>query len=291
MRKYINLPQLSILFVGIFLLSACAEAPKKEEKKEEKKEKVESAPASEQIIDEEVSFMLPSPIQIAAIFNRAGLEYKSGLTNNPTNVDKYNTKTSKYLNFGVYSADLAYAVLNNQQQAAIDQLNAVKKMSDAIGMPNVFGGGDLIKSFESNIGNQDTILRILTTIKRRTDEFLMENEEESKEAIFFSAAWVEGMYIGANSTSGNAKVEPRLIEQMTILENIIKALRVQQDPSLDLNFLIDGLTNVYQTYNDFENVRKFNKGEIELSAVKLSDSELSTLTNQITELRTQIVNG
>lgn len=291
MRKYINLPQLSILFVGIFLLSACAEAPKKEEKKEEKKEKVESAPASEQIIDEEVSFMLPSPIQIAAIFNRAGLEYKSGLTNNPTNVDKYNTKTSKYLNFGVYSADLAYAVLNDQQQAAIDQLNAVKKMSDAIGMPNVFGGGDLIKSFESNIGNQDTILRILTTIKRRTDEFLMENEEESKEAIFFSAAWVEGMYIGANSTSGNAKVEPRLIEQMTILENIIKALRVQQDPSLDLNFLIDGLTNVYQTYNDFENVRKFNKGEIELSAVKLSDSELSTLTNQITELRTQIVNG
>jgi len=235
--------------------------------------------------------MLPSPIQIAAIFNRAGLEYKSGLTNNPTNVDKYNTKTSKYLNFGVYSADLAYAVLNNQQQAAIDQLNAVKKMSDAIGMPNVFGGGDLIKSFESNIGNQDTILRILTTIKRRTDEFLMENEEESKEAIFFSAAWVEGMYIGANSTSGNAKVEPRLIEQMTILENIIKALRVQQDPSLDLNFLIDGLTNVYQTYNDFENVRKFNQGEIELSAVKLSDSELSTLTNQITELRTQIVNG
>tara|TARA_B100001063_G_scaffold247028_1_gene289539 strand:+ start:38870 stop:39745 length:876 start_codon:yes stop_codon:yes gene_type:complete len=291
MRKYINLPQLSILFVGLFLLSACAEAPKKEEKKEEKKEKVESAPASEQIIDEEVSFMLPSPIQIAAIFNRAGLEYKSGLTNNPTNVDKYNTKTSKYLNFGVYSADLAYAVLNNQQQAAIDQLNAVKKMSDAIGMPNVFGGGDLIKSFESNIGNQDTILRILTTIKRRTDEFLMENEEESKEAIFFSAAWVEGMYIGANSTSGNAKVEPRLIEQMTILENIIKALRVQQDPSLDLNFLIDGLTNVYQTYNDFENVRKFNQGEIELSAVKLSDSELSTLTNQITELRTQIVNG
>lgn len=291
MRKYINLPQLSILFVGLFLLSACAEAPKKEEKKEEKKEKVESAPASEQIIDEEVSFMLPSPIQIAAIFNRAGLEYKSGLTNNPTNVDKYNTKTSKYLNFGVYSADLAYAVLNDQQQAAIDQLNAVKKMSDAIGMPNVFGGGDLIKSFESNIGNQDTILRILTTIKRRTDEFLMENEEESKEAIFFSAAWVEGMYIGANSTSGNAKVEPRLIEQMTILENIIKALRVQQDPSLDLNFLIDGLTNVYQTYNDFENVRKFNQGEIELSAVKLSDSELSTLTNQITELRTQIVNG
>ena len=291
MRKYINLPQLSILFVGIFLLSACAEAPKKEEKKEEKKEKVESAPASEQIIDEEVSFMLPSPIQIAAIFNRAGLEYKSGLTNNPANVDKYNTKTSKYLNFGVYSADLAYAVLNDQQQAAIDQLNAVKKMSDAIGMPNVFGGGDLIKSFESNIGNQDTILRILTTIKRRTDEFLMENEEESKEAIFFSAAWVEGMYIGANSTSGNAKVEPRLIEQMTILENIIKALRVQQDPSLDLNFLIDGLTNVYQTYNDFENVRKFNQGEIELSAVKLSDSELSTLTNQITELRTQIVNG
>lgn len=291
MRKYINLPQLAALFAGIFLLSACAEAPKKKEEEKEEKTAAQSAPASEQIVDEEVSFMLPSPIQIAAIFNRAGLEYKSGLTNDPANVDKYNTKTSKYLNFGVYSADLAYAVLNDQQQAAIDQLNAVKKMSDAVGMPSIFGSGELIKSFEENIGNQDTILRILTTIKRRTDEYLTENGEDSKEAIFFSAAWVEGMYIGANSTSGNAKVAPRLIEQMTILENIIKALRVQQDPSLELSFMIDGLTGIFQSYNDFEDVRKFNKGGLELSQVSLTDKELKTLTEQITELRTQIING
>ena len=89
---------------------------------------------------------------------------------------------------------MAYTVLNDQQQLSIEYLNAVKTLSEAIGMPSIFGGGQLMESFEKNIGNQDTVLTILTTIKRRTDEYLAENSEESKEAIFFSAAWLEGMY-------------------------------------------------------------------------------------------------
>ncbi|MEQ8910108.1 MAG: hypothetical protein RIC95_13005 [Vicingaceae bacterium] len=286
---------LSLAVVFTLLLASCAEAPKKdkaastESKKEEKADETEKE--SEDMMEEDLSFMLPSPIQIAAMFNRAGLEYKSGLTNPAENISNYNTKTAKYLNFGVYSADLAYTVLNNQQQESIDYLNAVKSLSDDIGMPSIFGTGKLIKSFEKNIDNQDTILRILTTIKRRTDEYLAENSDKSKEAVFFSAAWVEGMYLGANSPSNKEKLTSRLIEQMTILEDILKAVEAQKDPSLELGFLEDGLSKLLTTFNNFESVKKLSDSGTELSSVQLTESELAEITKQITALRNQITKG
>lgn len=284
-----NLNQyIGLLLIGGFLLTSCADEPKKAQTEESTEESTMEEEVVEEV-EEDLSFMLPSPIQIAAIFNRAGLEFESDLANPPSNVDNYNTKTAKYLNFGVYSADLAYAVLNDQQQLSIDYMNAVQKLADANGMPSVFGTGQLMESFEKNIGNQDTILRILTVIKRRTDEYLEENEEKSKEAVFFSAAWVEGMYLGAKSGSGD-QLTGRLLEQMTILDNIVKALSVQNDPSLDIEFMISGLNDIQTSFEAYESIKALEDSEMSLSDAQLNDEELADLTNKITDLRMQIVN-
>ena len=234
----------------------------------------------------------PHLFKLAAIFNRAGLEYEDGLTNPIENIDKYNTKASKYLNFGVYSADLAYVVLNDQQQLSIDYINNIKKLTDDIGMPSIFGSGKLIESFENNVGNQDTVLKILTIIKRRTDQYLEDNKDVSKESIFFSGAWLEGMYLGANSAdnSGN-RVVSRIIEQMTILENIIKAIKIQNDSSLDVQFMIDGLTDLDNTFESFESIKKFDMEDLDFDEINLSDEELDILKKKITALRNKVIEG
>ena len=281
------------LFVAIAFLFACAEEPKNTEENtvalEENVEAIEEADAFEEEDDD--SFILPSPIQIAAMFNRAGLAFEGDLTNPTDNLSKYNTKTSKFLNFGIYSADLAYAVLNNQQQLSIDCLNAVKVLSDEIGMPSVFGSGNLIESFEKNIDNQDTVLTILTTIKRRTDEYLEENSEESKEAIFFSAAWLEGMYLGAMSSSDKDKLTPRLVEQMTILDNIIKAIKVQDDETIDMDFMIEGLTDLKTTFDQFDSIKELDMEDVDIDDVTLTSEEMDVLNTKINDLRTKIING
>lgn len=292
MKKIRSTHKFFIIAFACLFAVACADAPKKDKNQEEKTEEV-AEPAEEAVetMEEDVSFVLPSPIQIAAIFSRSGLKYESGLTNPISNTSKYNTKTAKYLNFGVFSADLAYVVLNSQQQESIDYLNTVRVLSDEIGMPSIFGSGQLIESFEKNISNQDTVLRLLTTIKRRTDEYLAENAEESKEAVFFSAAWLEGMYIGANSTSDKTKITPRIIEQMTILNNIIKALKVQNDASLDIAFLTEGLEDLSATFEGFKEVKSLENPDMDISDITLTDDELTTLTTKITALRTKVING
>ena len=191
----------------------------------------------------------------------------------------------------MYSADLAYAVLNDQQQMSIDYINSVKTLADEIGMPTIFGTGELIKSFEKNIGNQDTILNILTTIKRRTDEYLAENSESSKEAVFFAGAWVEGMYIGANAHTPSTNLTYRITEQMTIVNNIVKGLEFQKDSSFDLEWLIKDLTTLQNTFNGFESVKAYDADKSSDAVLKLNDTELANIKEQITTIRTKLVNG
>ena len=69
----------SLLTTSLFF--ACSEAPKKEV--------VEVVEVIEEIVtaeSEEVELLLPSPIQIAAMFNRSGLTYNAELPNVPSAV-------------------------------------------------------------------------------------------------------------------------------------------------------------------------------------------------------------
>lgn len=276
--------------VAMATIYSCAEGPKKTEAAESMAEDTSEVVVSEKM-DEDFSFMLPSPIQIASIFSQAGLKFDGGLTNPASKSSNYNTKTAKYLNFGVYSADLAYSVLNDQQQMSIDYLNVVKAMADDIGMPGIFGSGELIESFQKNIGNQDTMLAILTKVKRRTDEYLLENSEESKEAVFFAGAWIEGMYIGSNAVTSSTHVSARLVEQMTIVNNIIRGLQMQKDESLELDWLITDLTTLNRTFNSFESIKSLDLNEISMEDLKLENNELMELKNQIVAIRTKITAG
>ena len=98
---------------------------------------VEVAPDSEKSFDDEnedmYNFVMPSPLQIAAIFKRAGLKYARETTNDIDNVSNYTDRVTKALNFGVYAADLSYCVLNKQPQDAVKYMKTIKTLSDDLG--------------------------------------------------------------------------------------------------------------------------------------------------------------
>lgn len=273
------------------VLFSCADAPKKTEATEEIHEEVVEEVETMETESMDSYFMMPSPIQIAAMFNRAGLKYEGGITNPTNNVSKYNTKTARFLNFGVYSADLAYAVLNSERQASLDYIKVVRELSDKIGMPGIFDGGNLLTSFEKNIDNQDSILFILTTIKLRTDDYLAENNDESKEAVFFAAAWVEGMYLGSKSATTESSITARIVEQMSILSNVIGAVKNQDDESLELNYLVEGLEEIQNTFEGFAEVKSLDNPDVSFSDVELTNEEITLLNKEIETLRTKIING
>ena len=239
--------------------------------------------------DYDFEFVPPSPIQIASILRKANMPYEDGLTNPTENADKYASQYKQSLNFGVYACDLAYCVTNNKSTEAAAYLKTVKDMSSKVGLSAVFDNESLIKRFENNIGNQDSVMNLLFDIQMLTDDYIQDNELRDLSVIYFTGAWVEGMNIGTHTIVGNTdhKISVLLSEQMTIAESIIRGLRAVENPSNDLVDLTDHIEEVVDAYHNLWSVKK--EGEnIEYLDVELTHDEVVAISDMILELREEI---
>lgn len=239
--------------------------------------------------DYDFEFVPPSPIQIASILRKANMPYEDGLTNSTENADKYASQYKQSLNFGVYACDLAYCVTNNKSTEAAAYLKTVKDMSSKVGLSAVFDNESLIKRFENNIGNQDSVMSLLFDIQMLTDDYIQDNELRDLSVIYFTGAWVEGMNIGTHTIVGNTdhKISVLLSEQMTIAESIIRGLRAVENPSNDLVDLTDHIEEVVDAYHNLWSVKK--EGEnIEYLDVELTHDEVIAISDMILELREEI---
>lgn len=232
--------------------------------------------------------MLPSPLQVAMIFDKSGMGFDGSFTNKLDNVSKYTTNWEKSLNFGVYSADLAYAVLNEKSKEAGEIIKVVRSLSGEIGLSTVFESEDLLTRFEKNLNNKDSVLDILFVIEEKTDDYIEENGEHALGNVMFAGAWIEGMYVGAQSTLKDKKndVGAKLSEQMIICENLIEALSADEQDA-DKDALIADLKSLDETYKSFESVKGL-EGDEAYNAT-LTDAEIQTLAEKLINLRNKIV--
>ena len=92
-----------------------------------------------------IFYSLPSPVETALILEQLGIKYNDEYLSPASNVSRYNTQTSQALNLGIYSADLSFCALYEQNQAAIDYLAAVKKLSEQLGIVGFFNDSTIQK--------------------------------------------------------------------------------------------------------------------------------------------------
>ncbi|MBN8703490.1 MAG: hypothetical protein J0M08_10520 [Bacteroidetes bacterium] len=266
----------------------------------EPKESPDTAPTTDstevqaEVESEAPTYPLPSPLQIASIFKKSGLKYFEGLTNPTSNISKYSSNTSKSINLGVYSADMAYAALNKQNQATIDYLKASRQLADQMGMGSIFETNNLFKRFEKNVSNEDSLASIIAELQMETDMYLEDNEREHVSAIVFAGAWTESMYIGSKVYEKNkdAKITARIVEQMTILTNIIHVLKSYEAKDNTITSIVTDLSLIKDTYAGLESVKKAQANDSEdAPAIVLTEAEAMLVSKQIIEVRTKFING
>ncbi len=295
MKKTVIL--LTILFVNLGLLTtSCGDA--NSDSKLDDNTEIESKDSSDdtQVHSIEIDtteldyeFLPPSPIQIASILKKANMPYEEGLTNSVENLGKYSSKFKQSLNFGVYSCDLAYCVTNDKYEEAAKFLKASRDLSTKIGLEAIFRSDKIIERFESNMGNQDSIMEILFNIQMITDDYIHDNELRDLSVIYFTGAWVEGMNIATHTILGNNdhKISVLLSEQMTIARSIVKGLRSAEDQNDEIIDLTDHIEEVVNAYHELWSVKK--EGEnIEYLDAELEHEEVVEISNMILELREEI---
>ncbi|MBU0488734.1 MAG: hypothetical protein KKA07_00500 [Bacteroidetes bacterium] len=244
------------------------------------------------LVQEQAGFVLPSPLQISYIFKKAGLKFMPGITNPVENVSKYNTDISKSLSFGVYSADLSYCVFSGETQHKLDYIKVVKQLADELGMLNVMDQS-LVDSFEKNVGKEDSLVDYLATSQERMDQYLKENAIEYKEVIFFLGAWIEGMYLGSRDVNSNkSDVISRLVEQMTILDNILIGLKQYPSKESEIAALVTDVEALKKIFSNFDALKSIEDvDDIDFEQIVISIEELGTLSGKIEEVRTKIIAG
>ncbi len=288
MRKFLYL-MMAVLVLG--LAPSCGGGGETQESSEDMQEQLQDEMIQEESGDfpeEEHSFYLPSALQIGTIFKRSGLGYVDGITASPENASKFVSKNSQLLNFGVYSADMAYSILNDQSQNSLALLKAVKDLSENIGFGSIFNKDGLAERFEANIGNQDSILNLLVEIQENTDVFISENDMRAQTYVIFAGAWIEGMYLGVKAFNRENKgaVSKRLIEQMNILNNLLGALEGSKRNLEDIDDVVNGLNGI-KTYYEEMDIRDAD-GRINFSELELSDEDMDAIAEKILTLRSTI---
>jgi hypothetical protein len=175
---------------------------------------------------------------------------------------------------------MAYNVLHNQTQEAINYLKVMNDLSEKLWMTDVFNNNNLRERFEKNIGNADSLAYIIADMQMELDNYLEENELEDASVVVFAGAWIESMYLASQTSdlTDNLKLNVKLSEQTIILESLINLLKHKHPQGVEE--LINGLT-------DLQTVLKPLQDESE-DIPSLSAEELNLLKEKIEILRTKI---
>ena len=301
--KYSNIKYFIFLVSTVFIISSCNNnSTETEENNQAIEDEVfsEIDSSSTQIYKfNNTLFSIPSPYEVSILMKNAGIEFNPNIINSVGNAQTYTDNFTKALNLGVYGADLAYLNMNKQIPEAVKYFATIKITAEELQLSGAFNV-NTIKRIESNLGNEDSLLFILSKVYRNTDKYLKENNREDVGALVLAGGWIESLYFLAQvaQETKNESIITRLGEQKYPLENLIKILSPYYNNSkqyedlleslIDLAYVFDGVEIEY-TYNEPVTDAKNKISYINSSSQLLMNAEhIDMISEKIINIRTQI---
>lgn len=181
-----------------------------------------------------VMYDIPSPVDVARDIANSGIPYNKSLLNSTSKSGSYSTTYKKATNLGVYVADLSYAAAYEQTQDATSYLSTSTQLAENLGIGGAFNQ-ELIKEFEKNLSNKDTMASLINQAYKNADKFLRSNDRVSVAAMVMAGGWLEGMYISLKAIEDKPKdaqnrlVYERIGGQGQPLKNLLKLLNQFKD--------------------------------------------------------------
>lgn len=251
-----------------------------------------------------IFYSVPSPIELAQLIQRAGAKYNKDLLNDPKNISKYNTNTTKALNLGIYGADLAYtSVFENNTQECILYLACTRKLAESLGVGNAFDE-KVVDRINANTDKKDSLLTIISESYTTTDEILKESQRESTSALVITGGFIEALYLGtqlAEATKNNTEIINRIAEQKSTLDNVVMLLTAYKN---DAN-VAAVLTDVKQLKEIYDEIKTESKSSAEVKTNPttkvttiggkityiVTPEIMEKLTVKTSEIRNKIISG
>lgn len=293
MKKFANflvIFSLSVFSLGILLIS-CGESVEvtnlnQEDIAQEAIEDFENYRLKLTLLDSH-RLEFPSPVELAKNYKETGIQFIPGLTNPASDHERYITNTKKSLNFGVYSADLSYCILNNQGQCASEYFMAIQSISNSIGLSEIFRYELILTNFNSSLSNKDSMSRIVNGIQKDLDKTLRANGTQDKAILFYTGAWIESAYIAINAKKNfSNSLDTAMVSEITSQVEMLEDILIEFDKMDDKNEEITDLQNKLLEFKEMSSSIRFKSTG---DSVLLNLMDLQKIRNKVEEIRAYVV--
>jgi hypothetical protein len=281
------------LFAGVILLiSSCGGGEEQKEVIIEDTE--ETAVAPENIVD----FNIPSPSEQFALISKMDVNKNTKNLHDPNMADRYSSSTQKALNFGVYTADVAYLTSFNETNKYLTYFGKLEKLGNDIGVAQVFGKqlGELAKKWD---GNADSLFRLSDETYNKTFQRLIEIDKGHELSLMLVGGWVESMHLMIGSSKGygkSPKLEQAIADQKLVAENLMEFLVSYKDDAAVADYTkeIAAILEIYKEMDCSSSETKVENanGKLNFSGgeqCKMTEKCFNDLKARIQQLRTKII--
>lgn len=246
-----------------------------------------------------VEYAVPTPNELFEIIKIQGGEQRVGLVNPLDKRSNYVEVKSKALNFGVYSADLAYMSCFGIGTEFLMYFKAIEEIGTELGIEGAFDE-ELMSRIENNEGDTDSLFAISNESYYDSYLYLEENDKGVELCLIMAGGYIESLYIVCSLVDKFKEGDPvieKIGDQKLVLENLLDfILQYSDDESVSevMDDLIS-LSEVFETSMEFEESgTSIDKGENNMlvlsggGSYKMTKNSLEKITAKAKELREKI---
>jgi hypothetical protein len=295
-----------LITIFAFSIASCSNSNEAEvpAASEELEGQIEEEPTSE-VVEDHMFYQVPTPNELFAVLKNAEVAYNREILNDISNVNKYETKASKALNFGVYTADLAYITSLGQMDDASKFFETIRNLSKDLEIENAVDEV-ILKRLQSNLenSNADSLFYLSNETYYNAYSYLEENDRRDVLAMIVVGGWIEGLNIILNleSYSDGSEVCQRIADQKLTLENLmIFTSTIEND---QLSEIVGELSAIEEVFNseiieEEAEATEFTSSESEDGVMifgggvssSISEAQFNELKSIVLDLRTSIIEG
>ncbi len=301
---------IAYIAIGGLTVASCSETKNETPNESTPKEIVEDV-IEEEVVAEpdaldynpDMQYKVPTPNELFTVIREAKIKYDPSVLNPIENVDKYDDKKAQGLNFGVYSADLAYIANHEVGTEAMQYFKVIRNLSNSLHVENAFDN-TVFKRIEENVSkeNQDSLLFLSNDTYYKAFSYLEENGREKTLAYIILGGWIESMHIltELGQFEEDGILAEKIGDQKYTLENIMGILMGLQDNEEIQDVMSDlaDLEDIYLNLNEIEEgdaeTTKSDDGKFVFSGgtkVIVTQEDFDKIKSAIAELRNQVIEG
>lgn len=217
---------------------------------------------------------LPSPLQIALLFSESGLYFDQSI------VDVSYQDGTNYqglLSIGKLTAQMAYSGLNGEKDIALKAMEGLSRLSDQTGFGNVLITNERLSVVEQNIDQPDSMIQYMSDMQYDLDNYIVENEEEDRSLIVFTAAWLETLEMGRKllKIELSEALILQLLDQHSIAHSLVELLKANKSFSDNKSYqkLVSGVEKLEDVLAAF--------GDLNGEEIEIEQATFDTLTSTI----------